>query len=84
VKRFLDAATTAGLDTHVVLVTDPERAAKQRAARGSTQSPSWVRGASTRAINFYRYAAGNRQVNTRHFADTDPLVVLAFLAELIG
>jgi len=82
VRRFLDAALTARIDTHVVLVTDPERAAKQRADRGSAQNPSWVRGATTRAIRFYGYAVASG-VNTSAYASLPPAEVLAGLADLI-
>lgn len=82
VRRFLDAAQTAGIDTHVVLVTDPERAAKQRAGRGSTQSPSWVRGTSTRAINFYAYAVRSG-VTASAYASRPPTEILAGLADLL-
>lgn len=86
VKRFLDAAVTAHLDTHVVLVMDPERAAKQRGDRGSTQNATWVRGAATRAINFYLYASKQpaRLVTVHRYVSADPVRVLAGLAELIG
>lgn len=50
VRRFLVAAVESGWDVHLAHLTGPpEVAAARRAARGSTQSPSWVRGAATRA-----------------------------------
>jgi hypothetical protein len=82
VRRFLNAAIAARIDTHVVLVTDPERAAKQRADRGSAQSPSWVRGATTRAVRFYAYAL-EAGVTAYAYAARSPEEVLAGLADLI-
>lgn len=49
-RRFLTAATAAGWDVHLVLLSGPDLAAERRKTRGTVQNPSWVRGAATRAI----------------------------------
>lgn len=50
VRRFLEASVAAGRRTTLVYLTSPHAAA-QRAARGTGQKDSWVKGAATRAAN---------------------------------
>lgn len=57
VRRFLHAAMRSGWEVHVALLTSTH-AARNRAERGSQQDPAWIKGATTRARNFYTYAAG--------------------------
>lgn len=56
VKRFLDSAVATGWSVSVILASDPEGAAQRRKQRGTNQAESWVRGARTRAQNFFEYA----------------------------
>jgi hypothetical protein len=57
VRRLVDSALHGGFDVTVVLLDDPAAAARHRAERGSKQADSWVKGARTRARNFYDYAS---------------------------
>ncbi len=53
--RFLRAAVSAGFAVHLVhLSADPGTLGERRSARGSSQSPTWVRGAETRARNIMK------------------------------
>jgi hypothetical protein len=57
VRRLIQACSEGGHVLHVYLICDPQRAAAQRAARGSMQNESWIKGARTRAGRFADAAA---------------------------
>jgi hypothetical protein len=57
VKRLVDTAIELSIPITVCLIKDERRAADQRAARGSMQNESWIKGARTRAERFWHYAA---------------------------
>lgn len=50
VRRFFETAVDMGMDVTLFYLTTPH-AAEQRAARGTEQKESWVKGAATRAAN---------------------------------
>jgi hypothetical protein len=54
---FLAAAREVGYNVHLIYLHAPqELAAQRRAARGTSQSESWIKGAATRAENLYHHA----------------------------
>jgi len=54
---FFSAADDAGYNVHVLALTSPpEVSAQRRAQRGSKQTESWVKGATTRAAHLYQGA----------------------------
>lgn len=78
-RRFLAASITAGWDAHLVLLHGPDLAAARREARGSKQSPAWVRGAATRAARLADDPPPGVTVH-RYLADAAPDVLAARIA----
>lgn len=56
-RAFFDAARAAGYHVDVVLLDTPERvAAERRAARGTNQDPTWLKGRITKVEHLVDYA----------------------------
>jgi hypothetical protein len=79
VRRLIRACDEGGHALHVYLIVNPERAAAQRAERGSTQNESWIKGARTRARRFADLAP-----TTTVFADANPEDIVAAMRRETG
>lgn len=80
-KRLLTAAKDGGFDVVVLFVDDPLGASARRTRRGGEQNATWVKGAITRARNFYATAV-NAGVKTRRV--TFPAALVNALREETG
>ncbi len=79
VRRLIQACEEGQHNLHVYLIVDPERAAAQRAARGSKQNESWIKGARTRAYRFAEQAK-----NVVMFAGAEPAAIVKELRRATG
>ena len=68
--RFLTTATQLGYNVHLHLITS-RNAPQRRINRGTTQNPSWIKGATTRANNLWQ-ATEHLPHITRTTLNTDP------------
>lgn len=68
-RRLLAVCVDCRIPVQVLFLCHPAVARQRRAARGSTQNPTWVQGAATRARNFYEHAT----------VSSNPLVTSVFV-----
>lgn len=73
VLGFLETRCAVGV---VHLVSSDELLDKRRSERGSNQNPSWMKGRSTKASNFYKLAAarGNRVLSINAATEIEDLI----------
>lgn len=84
VQRLVQACAEGDHLLHVHLIINPDRAAAQRAARGSMQNESWIKGARTRAENFAHRAQVQNHVALSEYIAEDPEVIIKELRRATG
>ena len=83
VRRLIQACQEGDHRLNVYLIFDPERAAAQRAARGSMQNESWIKGARTRAGRFADAAMAAR-FEVHYYGCTPPEDIVADMRRETG
>jgi hypothetical protein len=83
VRRLIQACHEGDHQLRVYLIINQGRAEAQRAARGSTQNDSWIKGARTRALRFADHAVdAGASVNV--YASWEPMEIVKEMCRATG